>query len=474
MKKCVCCFLLFVALPLAAQKNLLPAAKAALGENVAKSVARQAVAANAARQIAGQAALRHTAAQASAVVPGVRVPAAGKNAPVESRQRVFGKQLAQPFSPRLEINAIQFFNSKKFMQTLQKKDAFLQQLDCKHSKPSQQFAATLQQINALKKQYASFNKDFSFELSLAHLTEFSRFAEKNNQMVLAALPHYVQQIQWVRQYPNQARHLLAQESGPAVFFKLARRLEQEKLVIVGEYHFVRPFQRAIMDLLLAAKKQYPARRVVLFTEFLALPEQQFASAQTLESYYRRILPGSLPPQDLQDITEKVYAKQLFRDLLKNQVEIYPLEDGQQRDLIIQQGFRFHDTPLAVSMRNKTWARVIETKMAEIRQTDPDALFIVYVGLGHSSWIKPVSLPKFFAAENPVVIELSLNSDVAVSSAANLWAEDEDFFTHPPRQTSFFFWKGADAKALAKHTGFDYLLVVPQDPLEKGKGKNEIS
>ena len=60
MKKCVCCFLLFVALPLAAQKNLLPAAKAALGENVAKSVARPTVAANAARQIAGQAALRHT------------------------------------------------------------------------------------------------------------------------------------------------------------------------------------------------------------------------------------------------------------------------------------------------------------------------------------------------------------------------------------------------------------------------------
>ena len=90
---------LSLSLPLAAQKNLLPAAKAALGENVAKSVARPTVAANTARQIAGQAALRHTAAQASAVVPGVRVPAAGKNAPVESRQRGFGKQLAQPFSP---------------------------------------------------------------------------------------------------------------------------------------------------------------------------------------------------------------------------------------------------------------------------------------------------------------------------------------------------------------------------------------
>lgn len=103
---------------------------------------------------------------------------------------------------------------------------------------------------------------------------------------------------------------------------------------------------------------------------------------------------------------------------------------------------------------------MEKKMTEIRRTDSNALFVVYAGIAHFSWLGAVSLPKFFAQEKPVVIELALNEYLRETSLSNVWPAEDSFFTQPPQKTNFFFWSGDEARDLARNVGFDYLLVVP--------------
>ena len=117
--------------------------------------------------------------------------------------------------------------------------------------------------------------------------------------------------------------------------------------------------------------------------------------------------------------------------------------------------------LALSLRNKTWARVMESKMAEIRKTDPDALFVVYAGMAHTSWLIPSSIPKFFAPENPAVVELAITFPSDLNALYTLWDQDWPFF-NVRFEPSLHYWKGEEAHKLGQYTGFDYMLVVPAD------------
>ena len=327
--------------------------------------------------------------------------------------------------------------------------------------PDPSFNHTLEQIDRLKTQYPRFNRDDIFEWRFNPLQKYSSFAAENNRIVLKALQNYIQKMQWVQSYPDQARKRLAKETGWDAVYRLAQRLSKERLVMLGEEHYVPEFQRVVAHLVSVVKAQNPSRRVVLFTEFLDLIPAKHTTGKTLETYYRRMTADSLRPVTDNELLG-AYAAGVFLRFLKEGVEVYPLEDGVQMNLMGKQDEDFSSSLLGCALRNKTWARVIEAKMAEIRQTDPDALFIVYAGQGHTSWLVPYALPKFFAKENPAVVELSLSSGLSKSSAANIWDFPNDFLTSPPLlKNTFFYWKGKDAKELAKHTGFDYLLAVPE-------------
>ena len=98
-------------------------------------------------------------------------------------------------------------------------------------------------------------------------------------------------------------------------------------------------------------------------------------------------------------------------------------------------------------------------MKEIRQTDPDALFVVYAGMGHTSWIIPSSLPKFFVPENPAVVEISSEFTSDWNTLYPVWTENSPYLASYS-EYSLFFWVGKESRLLAKQTGFDYALVVP--------------
>ena len=180
------------------------------------------------------------------------------------------------------------------------------------------------------------------------------------------------------------------------------------------------------------------------------------------SYYRQPKGGelqSLSP-DLSQV-KLYYAENLFSFLLKKKFEIYPLEDISQCNLLIRaQGIcpdmRGATSMLAVAERNKSWARIIETKMAEIRKTDPDALFIVYAGMMHTSWIIPYAMPKFFASENPVVVEFTWRESLSLNTLGAVWTIKHPFFRfYEPN--SLFYWTGAQARQFGRQTGFDYAV-----------------
>lgn len=157
----------------------------------------------------------------------------------------------------------------------------------------------------------------------------------------------------MQNYPNQGRDCLTKgsdvsafskltkyshkDTNTAVFPKLARQLNSEKLIMVGKSHFIPEFQQAVMNLVLSLKMQNPSRRVVLSSEFIALPEKELSSGQTLETYYTRLSPVRVEPLSITEYKRYSYAPATFYTMLENQVEVYPLEDMKQFELLNKSG-----------------------------------------------------------------------------------------------------------------------------------------
>lgn len=251
----------------------------------------------------------------------------------------------------------------------------------------------------------------------------------NNQMLLACLRNLADKLAWLRARPKELRRSLQTEKALPAWEKLTTQLAQEKLIFIGEIHNYPAVQYAVGELITRLARQVPQRRVVVFTEFLDLPAWNPAPRDTRATYYRRIIPQELLPKSpTNDDKFLQYAPQLFLRLKKLGVDIYPLEDTVQQQVLARESGMDEDLSLlTLTQRNKTWARVLESKMADIRRTDPDALFVVYGGLAHTSWLMPASLPKFFAAEQPAVVEITQSQPSAFSALHLLWGAYDEFF-----------------------------------------------
>ncbi len=410
MRKLAFIFALFMALPLYAQKNLVPAARALAGKGSVERIVKQGF-------------------------PKVLYPYSYYN------------QL--PVISGLEGN----LDWQEINTLIQEKAT----IDLK-----KRFYATLAEIN--RHQFVAK----LFGEPLEPIRSFSSIALRNNEMLLKYLNSISGKMTWLRNRPQQGRdELLSFASLDAVNY-LAEQLSNKKMIMLGELHYCDHVQNTVKNLLLALKDRNPDRRIVLFTEFIDLPVNERPEKYTPETYYWR--PESPVKRATSDIlTEDDYAFGVFDPLLKEGMEIYPLEDPVQLDVLYSEDSFRIETPfipifknylITVLLRNKSWVRVIESKMREIRRTDPDALFVVYAGMGHTSWLSPYSLPKFFAKENPAVVEVVENQLEALNSLYFVWNKEEPFF-NKVQQPTLHQWVGPDVRLLAKNTGFDYLLVLPE-------------
>lgn len=290
----------------------------------------------------------------------------------------------------------------------------------------------------------------------------SSFSVKNNRLVLVGLKHLIQKLHWLEDRPQRGKAEMESQSGAEALFLLAEKLSHEKMVMLGEMHYIPGIQNAVEELVLEIQRLQPGRRIVLFTEFVDLPEHMAPGHATTETYYRRVAQEPLEKLGDEDLYLRVgYAKSLFATLVRNGVDVYPLEDRTLCHMIEREESPLaaeKNSPRAIMLRNQTWARVMERKMADIRRTDPDALFIVYAGMGHTSWVVPYSIPKFFASEQPVVVELSPLAPARMNTLSVVWGDNDPFFT-VRKETTLHYWTGSDARLLAQKTGFDYAFVL---------------
>lgn len=284
--------------------------------------------------------------------------------------------------------------------------------------------------------------------------------------------YYQQRIAWLKQQPQEGQEQLGTHWGENSSHILAVKLQNENLIFVGEYHEVSGIRTSVADWLLELHALEPNRTLVVFAESLYLDPLPSEDAYPYV-YSRRGSEGVQPPVDLsQTDTNPAYIhmqnQSSFRELITRLVqtpgiEVYPLEDAtvaqkqdEQLKLLTLSGLQ---------ERNAGFARVMRAQMERIRQKDPQALFVFYGGNAHTSWALSTSLPKMFADEFPVVVEMSSPAN-ALGSLSALgavrWTWQTSFFD--PRITTerLFYWRGdpETARTWGRQVGFDYRLIVP--------------
>ena len=346
----------------------------------------------------------------------------------------------------------------KFQHSLQRRALF--QVDKTRQAKNDEL---LRQIDQTWEQNEDLIYGGAYETLYTPLQENTPFAYQNNQIVLAASKSLLQKTQWLKQRKGQGQAELGYVSSGNLIKQLAAQVEDSHIVFLGEFHYVPEIQRAVGQLLYALKDRNPGRRIVLFTEFIDLPPTAREGAPaSLASYYRRA--SEFPTERIQGDDPHLfkrldYARDLFEILLDDHFEIYPLEDRKLCSMIYQEEGLLRDmqvSALAITLRNKTWARMMEHKMAQIRKTDPDALFVVYAGMAHTSWIMPYALPKFFAKAKTSVVEFSVGEPSEINTLCGVWDREHPYF----RKQALFYWQGREARLLGRQTGFDYALILP--------------
>ena len=323
-----------------------------------------------------------------------------------------------------------------------------------------QFINTSLELRRLEMQNTDFEIGKFMSALLEPIVTYSPFSLQNNKLSISANKNLFEKLSWLKRYPNEGRNDLVTEYPADSIKQLADQLKDKKVIILGEIPYVKDIQQTVGDLVLAVKKENPARKIVVFTEYMKLPWEASTYPKSLESYSKHVVvPSSQDYKNSLDC-ENAYAKEMFQKLIDNQVEVYPLENPVLTDLLERSSGLYKSIPRigVFAAHNKGWKQTIEAKMAEIRQTDPEAVFIVYADIGHTSWLVPYSLPEFFVKEKPIVVEIMQTKPSSMSSLYSVWGKEDPFFK-PRTKTSLSYWQGANAQLLGKQTGFDYMLVL---------------
>lgn len=274
---------------------------------------------------------------------------------------------------------------------------------------------------------------------------------------------------WINQQPNLGKNFLKEVHDREIGFRFYKKLSETNVVFVGEIHGNLPPRVEFANLIKEFKTFYPNRRIVVFSEAAYLKPVAGESVFPYQ-YYRRGAEGVEAPVNFAEKgnpnarlvdDESLKFKEMFSILSDSGVEIYPIEDAVVVQKESAQGAI--STVNGLAERNKGFARTMQAQMEKIRQENPDALFIYYGGMAHTSWAMPVSLPKFFAKEKPLVVELIAEKDIdkTFSLLPAIWEKGHPAFTKTGTKRMFLWDSPADQlPAWGKKTGFDCRIVIP--------------
>ena len=274
---------------------------------------------------------------------------------------------------------------------------------------------------------------------------------------------------WIQQQPNLGKNLLQKITDREIGFRFYKKLSETNVAFIGEIHGNLPPRIEFANLIKEFKAFHPNRKIVVFSEAAYLKPIEGESVFPYQ-YYRRGAEGVESPINFTEKEtpnarlvddESLQFKEMFSILSDAGVEIYPIEDAVVAQKESAQGII--STVNGLAARNKGFARTMQAQMEKIRQENPDALFIYYGGMAHTSWAMPTSLPKFFANEKPLVVELiaEKDADKTFSLLPNIWETAHPAFTKTEVGHDYLLSLSSSSTTSAgKMTGFDCRIVIP--------------
>ena len=449
---CVIACLLFT-LPLYAQKNLLPAARAALGKT-AKGVLAGTVQEGAATALTKILPVR-------AAWPAGRMPARLLTprpqklpditgpltylSPGKLNEEVLDKLSA--LIPR-QVQLLHPSNGTK--RSLSELASFVENPSAPAVVQAQALALLLQ--NWTEPEARLFLSVYPF------LTKNNAFCIENNSMLLKLLPMFQKQVQTVKQQRETILGALQMEHFGGTEHLLRQIPPKRRLIMLGEVHNRRAIAPQVADLLRAYHRAYPGRKIVLFSEFLS------------NRYPARWRPGEPIPADFFE-KEPQYSNCIYQLGKELNMDIYGLENLRYTYLQVpkESGLSFavaNTTFRAMTARNKAWVKIIRPVMQKTLQQYPDAVFFVYAGTAHTDKTVFPSVAFLLQKENPYCI--SIRNGFQSGFLGLLLGKDPDWLAELPDPQLWTWKEGKDSSGLA---GFDAQLVLPFDeqdsvPLDK--------
>ena len=428
MRKFTLLPVLLAALPLCAQKNLTPAAKAALGKTAPQQAAR--VFAPAAERLPHISPLLFRPA---------RVPV---QTPHQIRY-VSPGQLTEETLNRLSARSDRLVRlhtaSAGTLRSLGEVESFLQDKSVPAMLRVQAFE--LLQFDFTPQQLRLFLSIYPF------LTTHTRFSLENNQWLVKIAPAFKRHTEKVLQQKETV--LAGLEVVPfSASSQLVEQIpEQTRLIMLGEVHNRAGLPEKTAEFLKAYRKAFPNRKMVLLSEFL--PDSH-------PLFWR---PGQPVPADF-FARNPEFSNVVYRQGRNLDMDIYGLENLQFSYHKFQEmsglDFTVSNTAFrAMTARNKYWENIIRYVIKTTRSQYPDAVFFVYAGNAHINKSSFESLPSMLQDEKPFCIEL--RNGFQNGFLGFLLHKDPAVLAEVPA-ARLLTWK--DGKNFAGLIGFDAMLLLP--------------
>ncbi len=199
-------------------------------------------------------------------------------------------------------------------------------------------------------------------------------------------------------------------------------------LLLGEHHYTPQILPTVSTLIRTLRQQQPERKIFLFTEFI-----YHTNHLVVNDFYKEMLTDLASDKNL-----NVPVIGLETELADTKVSVV----GTNGTFI--KSADLWATPEGLRIRNNYWLKILKKYRTEF----PDALFIVYGGIGHLGYIYPYSISNLFPEKKTFVI----------SFTPGRYTTDFDQLTkkkfYPERILQF-----NDSK-LSRLAGFDVQLRMP--------------
>ena len=235
------------------------------------------------------------------------------------------------------------------------------------------------------------------------------------------------------------------------FIQMVEQIGPEiKQVMLGEIHDYIWLQPGIGTFLEALRAKYPNRKMVLATEFLPRGKKNMLSA-------REWMSKANPEYEA-----------LFKTATRLGIRIKGLESSyvfyhtppqmEVPGVTPEEEVNMWSTPEGMRVRNVDWAKAI----AEYRQEEPDALFIVYAGADHLDYSKLSSLARRFPREETFI---GMVFPYVLDEGQIMTCDLVDEALPALNTVKYLSWPSKELRNLA---GFDVRIKLPEPAKQEAK------